>query len=346
MLCIAFGTRPEWIKIKPVLKELKKRNEKFVLVFTGQHKDLVSVEEVMSYGATRFVITEMESGGENRLDEIVGQTLLDPPGLEVWTLGDPNYEVTKLMVQGDTSSAFAMALAAFHRKIPVIHLEAGLRTRDLDNPYPEEANRQMISSIASLHLCPTQLAADNIVRERRDEQGDIVVVGNTVLDILVGLEVTTEKKVLVTLHRRENHGTMNEWLANINALAKMYSSHEFVMPMHPNPMVQKYKDILTHVKVVEPMSHDELTAFLASCESVITDSGGIQEEASFFRKPCMVCRKETERTEGIGNFSVLCKGPEFVSDVFGTLHRLPMNGPSPYGDGKAAEYVVDEIQGL
>ena len=341
MLGIAFGTRPEWIKIEPVCVELRERNIPFQLIFTGQHKDLVSESKIMNLGATKFTVASLEDnyGSGTRLDGIVSELLCDPPGLR--DRGD----VTALVVQGDTSSAFAMALAAFHRQIPVIHLEAGLRTHNLEQPFPEEANRQMISCIAALHLCPTKLARDHIIRENKHLQSHgAVITGNTSLDNIKDVKTSIEKRVLVTIHRRENHEDLESWFRNIDELAKQHLDYEFLLPLHPNPNVIKYKDNMKHVRVTDPMPHQELVQYLASCEYVITDSGGIQEEAAFLRKPCMVCRKETERTEGLGNFSILCKSPEDVSDVYSKLPHLLLAGPCPYGDGHASEKVVNAIQ--
>lgn len=342
MLGIAFGTRPEWIKVKPVVEELRRRNIEFRLVFTGQHEDLLS--EISSDFDARKIwmyddLWDQVTGNRNRLDNIVFSVL---EKTDRWLEG-----ITKLMVQGDTSSAFACALAAFHHQIPVIHLEAGLRTYDLEQPFPEEANRQMISCIAALHLCPTKLAKDHLIRENRHLQSyDVIVTGNTSLDNIRDVKTSSEKKVLVTMHRRENHDSLSHWFANLDYLAGQYPDWEFLLPLHPNPNVVKYKENFKFIRVVDPMPHDELISYLASCQYVITDSGGIQEEAAFLSKPCMVCRKETERTEGLNNFSILCKGPEYVTDIYDRLSHLHMSGHCPYGDGHAAEKVVDAIQGL
>jgi UDP-N-acetylglucosamine 2-epimerase (non-hydrolysing) len=333
MLGIAFGTRPEWLKIKPVVEELEKRKIPFQLIFTGQHEDLV---KDVPFDA-RYYIHDMCA---NRLDNIVYHVLED-----AWQVIDKS-DITKLMVQGDTSSAFACALAAFHRQIPVIHLEAGLRTYNKEQPFPEEANRQMISSLASLHLCPTELARDILIEESKTLQSKVVVTGNTVLDNLKDVVVAPQKKVLVTMHRRENHDLLWQWFAEIDEVARLNSDYEFVLPIHPNPAVIQYKDSFNYVKVVDPMPHDELVDYLSQCSYVITDSGGIQEEAAFLKVPCAVCRRETERTEGLGNFALLCRVPENVSSIMTFLDNLKMEGPCPYGDGHAAEKVVDAIQGL
>ena len=338
MIGVAFGTRPEWIKIKPVCQELKRRSVPFAVIFTGQHKDLVTEENLSQLGANslRTLSLKVESPKMNRLDSVTSGILT-----EDFTEG-----LSSIMVQGDTTSAFSVALAAFHRGVPVIHLEAGLRTYDLHQPFPEEANRQMISSIASLHLCPTELSKEHLTKEGRGLQSRIVVTGNTALDNIKNIKTTIQNRVLVTMHRRENHDNMRDWFLSIDTLASKYSEYEFIIPLPPNPNVVKCRDMFKHVRVVDPMPHDELINYLSSCSYVITDSGGIQEESSFFRKPCMVCRKETERTEGLGNFSILCKKPELVSEKYDLLSKLEMTGRCPYGNGKAAEKVVEEIEKL
>tara|TARA_B100000676_G_C18018863_1_gene811320 strand:+ start:126 stop:1157 length:1032 start_codon:yes stop_codon:yes gene_type:complete len=335
MIGIAFGTRPEWIKIKPVCQELSRRSVPFTIIFTGQHKDLVTEENLLQLGANsvRTIVLPSTSPKMSRLDSIASGILT-----EDFTEG-----LSSVMVQGDTTSAFSVALAAFHRGIPVIHLEAGLRTYDLQQPFPEEANRQMISSIASLHLCPTDLAKENLLKEGRSKQSKIVVTGNTALDNIRNIRPTNNKSVLVTMHRRENHKDMKDWLLNIDTLAKNKPDYHFLIPLHPNPNVTKHRSVLKHVEVVEPMTHPELVRFLASCDYVITDSGGVQEESSFFRKPCVVCRRETERKEGLDNFSILCREPSSLARVFEESKKLKMIGPSPYGDGHASEKVVEEL---
>ena len=212
------------------------------------------------------------------------------------------------MVQGDTTSAFAMALSAYHRKIKIIHLEAGLRTNDLDNPYPEEANRQLISRIADIHLCPTEISFSNLTSELT--KGEKHVVGNTVLDNIVNTPVTYTNEVLVTMHRRENHDIIPQWFENIEKASLNNKDLKFIFVSHPNPNVQKHLNKLNNVKVVDPMDHETFINKLSSCKFIITDSGGLQEESSFLRKYSIVCRKVTERKSGLGQWSELCYLPE------------------------------------
>lgn len=174
--------------------------------------------------------------------------------------------------------------------------------------------------------------------------GRLEVVGNTVLDNLKNTNVTTEKKVLVTMHRRENFNDIKKWFLEIDRLAAKYLDYEFVLPIHPNPQIKKYKNVLKTVKVMEHFEYNKLIDYLSSCSYVITDSGGIQEESAFLRKPCLVCRRETERTEGLNNFSLLCKSPEKLFSAFEKLNYLPMNGKCPYGDGNSVNKIIKILQ--
>lgn len=315
MILICFGTRPEYIKIKPVLEAIR-GHINYKLLFTGQHVDLLSIinEEV-----TKLAIVN----GSNRLDSIVESLMNTNP--------DIFDGVSSVLVQGDTTSVFAIALGALHRRIKIIHLEAGLRSYNIDHPYPEEFNRRAVSIMADLHLCPTEESAQNLRSEKVD--GKIFVVGNTVLDHLTEVETSYQNKVTVTLHRRENHPIMNTWFLALEHLANEFSQYEFILPIHPNPNVQRHRDLLEKVKVVDPLPHNEFIDLLANSRLVITDSGGLQEESSFLRKKCIVCREYTERIEGMGTFSVTST-PLTLRDNFISLinDHIP-EGECPYGDG-------------
>lgn len=319
-ILICFGTRPEWLKVKPLI-DLMNKNE-YKLLFTGQHSDLLKEVDV-DY--------KIEVGSNtNRLDDVISACLLQ----------FPNGDFRGVMVQGDTASAFACALAAFNRKLKIYYLEAGLRTYNLDHPYPEEAYRQMISRISDVNFAPTERASDNLEDEKI--WGIDYVVGNTVLDNLVKYgEGTYGNKVLVTLHRRENHENMDDWFRAVNELAVLYPDLEFILPIHPNPNVKKWEHLLANVNVVDPLEHDELIHILKDCKLVISDSGGLQEEGSFFNKKVIVCRKTTERPEGIDTGHLyLCYYPKFLKELFGKLIENPyICETCPYGDGKASEKI-------
>jgi len=324
MILLCFGTRPEWLKIKPLTKILKD----YKLLFTGQHPDLLEGIEV------DYKINIRENG--NRLDGVISDCLLQ----------FPKGKFDSVLVQGDTASAFACALAAFNRNLKIYYLEAGLRTYDLDHPYPEEGYRQMIARLTDVNLCPTSLAKSNLKKEK--VHGELHVVGNTVLDNLLAYKEKCEytDKVLVTLHRRENHDSMDLWFKAINELAKDNPSLEFILPLHPNPNVKKHASLLTHVTVIEPMEYSDLLNLLVKVRFVISDSGGLQEEGSFFNKKVLVCRKTTERPEGISTGHLhMCDTPKVLKYMFNFIKDdAIINQGCPYGDGKSSKRIAKIIE--
>jgi len=329
MILLTYGTRPEYIKIKPLINEMVKQNISFKTLFTGQHKDIVNND-------ADFVL-DMKNYGENRLDNIIQNCMNMPSN---WFYG-----IDYILVQGDTTSVTGLALAALHRKIKLIHLEAGLRTYDTENPYPEENNRRIVSTIADIHLCPTEQNKINLLNENIPDN-KIYVVGNTGLDNLLNLnyEIKYDNKILITLHRRENHEKMDEWFIALNNIAKKYKDYEFILPIHPNPNVQKHKHLLTDVKVINPLNHEELIKYLFTIKLVITDSGGIQEECSFLNKKCLVCRKITERPESVGLTSFLVDEPENLHALFDEHIKSATSTDDqkcPFGDGKSSERICN-----
>jgi UDP-N-acetylglucosamine 2-epimerase (non-hydrolysing) len=319
-LLICFGTRPEWLKIKPLIKLMD--STEYKLLFTGQHTDLLKDIDV-DY-------TIKITNNNNRLDSILSDCLLQ----------FPNGNFRGVVVQGDTASAFACALSAFNRGIRIYYLEAGLRSGDMQNPFPEEGYRQMIARIANVNFAPTSLSKINLFNE--GVMGDIHEVGNTVLDNLLKYPKPKYGNiVLVTMHRRENHSLIHEWFTEINKLAVIYPHLEFILPIHPNPNVQKHRSLLTNVKVIEPLTHDEMMHVLLKCKLVISDSGGIQEEATFFNKKTIVCRTTTERPEAINTGHLyLCKTPSELENLFVKLEKNSyICEPCPYGDGYAANKI-------
>lgn len=320
-ILLCFGTRPEWLKIKPLVKLLDK--SQYQLLFTGQHIDLLRDINV-DYSINIPPHT-------NRLDAVISACMMQ----------FPEGDFDSVLVQGDTASAFACGLAAFNRQLKIYYLEAGLRSYDMQHPYPEEAYRQMISRISDVNLCPTQLSRGNLVEEKTN--GEIHVVGNSVLDNLLPYKDKCEytNKVLVTLHRRENHHWMDQWFKEINDLALQYPELEFILPIHPNPEVQKHKHLLTNINVIEPLSHPELLEILVKCKFVISDSGGLQEEGSFFNKRVIVCRKTTERPEAIPTGHLhICNSPTDLKKLVDFINaKYYINVGCPYGDGKTSEKI-------
>jgi len=333
MILLTYGTRPEYIKIKPLINEMAKQKIPFKTLFTGQHKDIAPNQ-------ADFVLS-MKEYGENRLDNII-QNCMNLPS--EW------FENIKyILVQGDTTSVAGLALSALHRKIKLIHLEAGLRSYDNDNPYPEENNRKIVSSIADIHLCPTEYNKQNLLKENVAEE-KIFVVGNTGLDNLVELKEKNEYKniILITLHRRENHNIISDWFNEINKLAEIHADHQFILPIHPNPNVKKYQDLLTNVSTIDPLNHHDLLNILIKSKLVITDSGGLQEECSFLDKKCLVCRKVTERPESVGITSFLIQKPKDLEKYFNYHITRYDNilGECPFGDGDSSKKICEILRYL
>lgn len=324
-ILVCYGTRPELIKINPLTAEFKRQGISFKVLCVKQHTSLIKDAQGADYSVD---VPE----AKNRLDGLLATPATIPN--EVFN------SITHVLVQGDTATALVCALAAFHRNIPVIHLEAGLRTYDSQNPYPEETYRQMISRLASVHLCPTSANAQNLANE--GISNGIFVVGNTVLDNLVGIrnKVSVNNEVLVTLHRRENHPIMDQWFLEINKLALSYPNLLFTLPIHPNPNVQKHRGLLTNINVIEPLQYDSFIDRVARCALVISDSGGIQEETSFLGKYVIVCRQRTERPESVGLSSFICPTPDSLGELFSDLiTQPPPEQANLYGNGHASEAI-------
>ena len=328
-ILICYGTRPEYIKIEPILLNELIQHHNVRTLFTGQHKDIGNGAVKPDYSF------EMHNCSPNRLNSIVssitGSYSLD----EIF--GD---EFTHVLVQGDTASAFTCALAAFNKGLKVIHLEAGLRTHNKKHPYPEEVYRQCISRIANIHLCATKFNKTNLLKEMA--QGEIHIVGNTVLDHLHGIPVSYNNDVLITLHRRENHKSIPFWYSQIEEIAEKNPDLNFVFVSHPNPASRcSLKKGLTNVSTVDPMTHENFIKRISSCRFLISDSGGVQEEASFLKKRVIVCRETTERPEALESFNYLCKKVGDLPEIFNKVKEdYKPTSECPFGDGKAAEKIL------
>jgi UDP-N-acetylglucosamine 2-epimerase (non-hydrolysing) len=325
-LLLIIGTRPEFIKISPLLKILPRNSYK--TVFTGQHTTLLSGIE--------FDYKLEIKDGDNRLDSVVQSCLNNGHVFE---------DISHIMVQGDTTSAFAMTLSAYHRGIKIIHLEAGLRSHDYENPYPEEMNRCLIGRLADIHLCPTIQNKVNLTSEGIP-CSHAYIVGNTCLDNLVDKkDVTYGNKILVTLHRRENHEKIVKWFTIINMLASEHPEYDFIFPMHPNPNVKKYENLLTNIRVVEPIPYESMVEILREVRLVISDSGGLQEECSFLGKKILVCREKTERPESVGHTSFLVS-PNTLKPVFYDHVDVPKpsSGGCPFGDGNSSKLILEVLK--
>ncbi|UQZ91025.1 UDP-N-acetylglucosamine 2-epimerase (non-hydrolyzing) [Deltaproteobacteria bacterium Smac51] len=309
-IIVILGTRPEAIKLAPVILQLRQNPKYRILVCNTEQQKEISNQALGFFGIKAdFNLNVM-------LDN---QTL---PGLQSLLMSRlaQIYSANRFdatIVQGDTATVLGGALTSFYNKIPLFHVEAGLRSYKLNEPFPEEAIRQMVARIADLHFAPTEYAKDVLIKENIDESR-IFVTGNTVIDALMQLSnqsvedaekslkrgniILNDKLVLITVHRRENHGVrLEQILEAIAELAKMFSDHQFVLPVHPNPNVKNriYEalDSKSNIVLTEPLDYPELVCLMKNSKLVLTDSGGIQEEAPTFGNPVLVMRLETERKE-------------------------------------------------
>jgi UDP-N-acetylglucosamine 2-epimerase (non-hydrolysing) len=360
-----YGTRPEAIKVAPLIKALEADTRlQSVAVSTGQHREMLDQVNAMFGIAPKIDLSIMRPG--QTLNGIVSRVIGELDAVLDSVAPDA------VVVHGDTSTAMAAAIAAFNREIPVVHLEAGLRTENLLSPFPEEANRRVISRVASLNLAPTSTAKNNLLRESAPAES-IVVTGNTVIDALFeasSWDTTFEddrlqqiaengdRMVLVTTHRRENIGTMSAIGRALRTLAERFSDTKFVLPAHLNPKVRAavFPQIegLTNVVVTDPLPYNEFTKLMSVATIVLTDSGGVQEEAPGLGKPVLVMRSNTERPEALDAGTVRLVGTDEERIVTETSRLLDdekayadmANAVNPYGDGHAATRSVDAIAQL
>lgn len=360
-----YGTRPEAIKVAPVIKALDV-DERFesVAVSTGQHKEMLEQVNTMFGIAPAHDLGLMKPG--QTLNEIVSRAI---SGLDA-VIEQENPDV--IISQGDTSTAMAAALAGFHRGVKIAHLEAGLRTGDILFPFPEEANRRIIGQVAALHLAPTSGSMENL-RKENFRSKDIVVTGNTVIDALLEaaswdttfadqkLEeaaATDKRIVLVTTHRRENLHAMKEIGGAVQDLANEYTDHIFVLPLHLNPKVREAVmpmiEELPNVIITDPLPYDQFTKLMNRATLVLTDSGGVQEEAPSLGKPVLVMRENTERPEavvagtvklvGTNRRLIVAESKLLLDDE--VAYKAMANAVNPYGDGKGAARSVAAIAEL
>ncbi|QDV72317.1 non-hydrolyzing UDP-N-acetylglucosamine 2-epimerase [Botrimarina mediterranea] len=366
---VLMGTRPEAIKLAPVIAALE-ADDRFepLVVNTGQHRELI--DQVISLFGLR-VDRDLAVMQPNQSLASLTARLLTAIDDALVAL-DPKL----VLVQGDTSTVLTGALAAFYRRVPVGHVEAGLRTGNLQSPFPEEGNRLLTTQLAALHFAPTNESRDNLLREHIDP-ASVIVTGNTVIDALkmeqrrqedpaVGVELRKTlcsvggadlfegPMVLVTGHRRENFGTGFEQICEaIATLAARFTDTKFVYPVHLNPNVQEVVHArlgnLTNVRLLPPQPYSEFVALLAASRVVLTDSGGVQEEAPSLGKPVLVMRDTTERPEGVAAGTVRLVGPfadkivagvaELLSDE--AAYRAMAEASNPYGDGQSAQRIVE-----
>jgi UDP-N-acetylglucosamine 2-epimerase (non-hydrolysing) len=322
-ILIAYGTRPEFLKVKPLIDKLKSKT-----LHIKQHSDIIN------FGNPDFIL-EINKKCNNRLNNIFSEIFLK---LELFL-----QDFDSILIQGDTATVAACAISAFNLNKKIIYLESGLRSFDFKNPFPEEAYRQMVSRIADINLCPTELSKLNLENEK--VMGKNFIVGNTCLDNLSEFKNNCNyfDKVLITLHRSENLSILEDWYDQINIISSEYKNIEFIYPIHPNPIILEKSKKLTNINKINPLEHNDLLNLMKNCKLIITDSGGIQEEASFLNKKVIVCRKTTERPEGINSGHIyLCKSPLYLKSIFDDLLKnYEINSQCPYGDGFASENILE-----
>lgn len=328
-ITIVYGTRPEFLKLKVLIDSLRRQSFQLTVVKINQHTHIENEE-----GYYDIVLT-IDNPSTDRLSTIGSNILLKLPGI---INGSGS---SMVLAQGDTATVFYTMLCAFQMKKKCIHLEAGMRTYDLENPFPEEGYRQMVSRITDTHLCPSEKEKELLLSEKI--KGSIHVVGNTILDLVKSYSIPTtyEKKVLVTLHRRENWESFRYYIIELSKLAHEHDDYQFFFLSHPNPSLQNIlndlKDTVPDNMIISPsLPHRQLIILLSSCSVVITDSGGIQEEANFLGKFIYVIRKVTERNS-ISSSNMKCIDLDGIITIDCSRRCLP---GYEYGDGNSVERLI------
>lgn len=358
-----FGTRPEAIKMAPLVKELEKHNEiESIVCVTAQHREMLDqVLDLFDIKAD-YDLNIMKHG--QTLSEITCRILT---GIEE-ILKEAKPDI--VLVHGDTTTTFVTSLAAFYQKIKVGHVEAGLRSHDLYSPYPEEANRLLTGRLADIHFAPTEGNRQNLLREGISDD-KIIITGNTVIDALLSVidddykfeedvlnNIDYSKKViLLTAHRRENLGSpMKDIFSAVKRLVEDNEEVEIIFPIHLNPKVREIaNDILGDVErvhIIEPLEYQPIANLQSKVYMVMTDSGGIQEEAPAFGKPVLVLRRETERPEAVeaGTVKIVGVDKEVIYEEANKLIRdknaydRMSNAVNPYGDGKTSRRIAEALK--
>lgn len=354
-ILFVFGTRPEVIKLAPVILELKKYPEDYNVIICNTEQQRELSNQTLSYFGLKADIN-LDCMRENQTLASVQSRIL--------TSLDKIFEDNQIdatIVQGDTITVLTGSLISFYHKVPVFHVEAGLRSYDIFEPFPEEVMRQMTSRVAQLHFAPTETNKKALLKEDIDEE-KISVVGNTVIDALFCLseetmnkakkffdfEITEDKLVLITVHRRENHGERMDRILNaISYLVKKHPDHTFVLPVHPNPNVKDKVyaalESFDNVHLMAPLDYPNLVYLMKNAKLILTDSGGIQEEAPSFGCPTLVMRYETERQEGIEAGVSILVGADYdkiVEESENVLNKeksqTRLKAQNPYGTGDSA----------
>lgn len=353
IVCVV-GTRPEAIKMAPVIQQLSAQGwARVCIVATAQHRDLLDTI-LAGFAITPDIDLNIMSEGQS-LAMLTARLLEGLDGVLAAEKPD------MVIAQGDTTSVLAAAQASFYHHIPFAHVEAGLRSFDFNHPYPEEMNRTLVSRLASLHFAPTESARQNLLAEGINSDC-IFVTGNTVIDALMRVKSASPeeifgRKILVTAHRRENIGANFESICKaVRLLADKNEDVEFCFPVHPNPQVRNVAHALLsnhpRIALCAPLSYGEFVQAMKSSYLILTDSGGVQEEAPALGKPVLVLRDKTERPEAVAAGVVKVIGTDMTRIVSETQtllddeasYRAMAKGASPYGDGKAAERIMTHLR--
>ena len=343
MYLFCFGTRPEIIKQFPVMNEFKKRGLKFKTLFSGQHEDLIK-DFIDLVGSPTYSITDVIEHGQT-LNKLFSKILLKTSEI---LEEDKNF---KVIVQGDTSTAFATSLASFHNQNKLIHIEAGLRTNNLHSPFPEEGNRTLISHLSDIHFCPTARSVENLKNEGIEK--NIFLVGNTVVDSfdyisnntivsknIENLVSENEKYILCTLHRRENRKYINELWDELNILSER---RKIIYVKHPSIEISN-KSLSEYISTIDPVNYMDMVHLIKNSSGVISDSGGIQEEVICANKKILICRNTTERPETVESGY----GKLVGRDINNNINFLDIENSdveNPYGDN-VSKKIVDTLQDL
>ncbi|MEE3777416.1 UDP-N-acetylglucosamine 2-epimerase (non-hydrolyzing) [Campylobacter sp. CX2-4080-23] len=363
-IAFIFGTRPEVIKMAPVILEFKKYPMCYnVLVINTEQQKELSNQTLKFFGITPTISLNVMRENQS-LSSL--QSILQAKLEEIFL----NNVINLAFVQGDTMSAFCGALSAYYFKVPICHIEAGLRSYNLFEPFPEEALRQMIARIANIHFAPTKLSVKYLQNENLTHKSSIYEVGNTSIDALFlleqeiinkaknfwndfGIDLNNDDIVLVTIHRRENHGDRLEHILNaISYIASKFQKHKFIIPIHPNPNVrEKIKNKLykqKNIYLCDALDYPNLVLIMKNSKLILTDSGGIQEEAPSFRVPLLVLRYETERKEGVESGFAKLVGADYdliIKESFVALkNNQKIDGINPYGDGMASQRIEKYVR--
>ncbi|MEM9137828.1 MAG: UDP-N-acetylglucosamine 2-epimerase (non-hydrolyzing) [Cyanobacteria bacterium P01_F01_bin.42] len=358
-VCITLGTRPEAIKLAPVIKTFQRQNDiETKVILTGQHREMVAqvmdlfeIEAHQDLGIMKpkQSLTEITCGSLRGLESLFAELAPDI-----------------VLVQGDTTTAFAAGLAAFYEHIAIGHVEAGLRTNNILNPFPEEANRRLLSQISTLHFAPTEQAVQNL--RASGVTGKVFQTGNTVIDALLTVAESqppcdipglnwNNRTILATVHRRENWGQPLEAIARgFLEILNRFDDVSLVLPLHRNPVVREplQKLLRQHPRafLTEPLDYRELVGAIQRCTLLLTDSGGLQEEAPSLGKPVLVLRDNTERPEAIAAGTARLIGTDTESVVNNTqallmdvdLYQNMANAINPFGDGTASAQILEIVR--